>query len=643
MIRTIYVSFALILLIFSFSYSSCDIQLREKKEINVDNNTLEYLNHHDSVKYVGKESCVPCHSDKYNTFMETGMGRSFGEANVIKSAAKNHFPGYIYDTIRDLNYHIYFKDSSLYVKEFRIFALDTVFERTEKIDYIVGSGHHTNSHLMIRNGFLYQMPATFYTQKKVWDLPPGFKENNTRFARNIEAECMTCHNAMPKMDPNAFGKFDKIEHGIDCERCHGPGELHVQKMLKGDFVDNSKQKIDSTIVNPSKLTWIRQVDVCQRCHLQGNAVLKPNKTFSDFRPGMVLSDVFEVFMPEYKSESLFKMAAHAERFQESKCFIETNKKSSSIGKDFTCISCHNPHISVRNTNIAVFNQTCISCHSEAKQTKCSENKHTLVKNENNCVSCHMPQTGSTDIPHVSVHDHKIQKRKLNTDSIPSNPIGLKSINSKTTDNLTLFLAYISYYEKFEANEVYIRNAKELYPKIGNSRNELSAKIYFLYTINQTSEIINLIRKNENLDFDAWTCYRIGRAFYLGNNLNNAESWFSKAVLKKGKFTPFLISLADIYLKMELWNKAEVYIKQAQQLEPLNEIVLEKYLELYIAQNNIRNVVRMAQYILQYHPDNILAISVLVERNRNIGNNDSKSKYLESRLEKLKALKPSIKT
>jgi tetratricopeptide (TPR) repeat protein len=262
-----------------------------------------------------------------------------------------------------------------------------------------------------------------------------------------------------------------------------------------------------------------------------------------------------------------------------------------------------------------------------------------VKNENNCVSCHMPQTGSSDIPHVSVHDHKIQKRKLNTEIIPSNPIGLKSINSTSTDILTLFIAYISYYEKFESNEVYLLKAKELYPKIGNTMNELSAKIYFLYTTNQTSQIPNLIRTKENLDFDAWTCYRIGRAFYLGNNLNNAESWFSKAVEKKGKYTPFLISLADTYIQLKLLKKAEIYIVQAQQLEPLNEMVLAKYLELYIAQNNLRNVVKMAEYILQYHPDNILAISILVERNKRIGNNDTKSKYLETRLEKLRALKP----
>lgn len=635
MIRTISISFVLVLFIISFSYSACDIKKTEIQNIDV---SLEYLNHHDSVKYVGKETCMPCHSDKYKTFIETGMGSSFSVANIHHSAAKNHFPGYVYDTIRDLSYQIYFQDSTLYVKEFRIFESDTVFKRTEKIDYIVGSGHHTNSHLMIRNGYLYQMPATFYTQKKVWDLPPGFKENNSRFARNIEAECMTCHNAMPKMDPQALGKFDKIEHGLDCERCHGPGELHVQKMLNGDFVDYTKQKIDSTIVNPSKLTWLRQVDVCQRCHLQGNAVLKPNKTFYDFRPGMILSDVFEVFMPEYKSESLFKMAAHAERFQESKCFIETNKKTGNQQKDFTCISCHNPHVSVRKTNTKVFNQTCISCHSESNHTLCSENKNTLLKNENNCVSCHMPQTGSTDIPHVSVHDHKIQKRKQNTETIPSNPIGLKSINSTNTDVLTLFIAYISYYEKFESNEFYIRKAKELYTKIGETEKELSAKIYFLYTTNQMRQIISLINKKEEVDFDAWTCYRIGRAYYLSNNFTKAELWFSKAVNLKSKFTPFLISLADTYIKQKLFKKAEIYLIEAQKLEPLKESVLEKYLEFHIAQNNLRNVVRMAEYILQFHPDNFLAISILVERNKNIGNNDIKSKYLESRLANLQQLK-----
>ena len=61
--------------------------------------------------------------------------------------------------------------------------------------------------------------------------------------------------------------------GIDCERCHGPGSIHVKQRQNGSKVDTSKY-IDYSIVNPAKLSIDEQFDVCQRCHLQGNAILK---------------------------------------------------------------------------------------------------------------------------------------------------------------------------------------------------------------------------------------------------------------------------------------------------------------------------------------------------------------------------------
>lgn len=43
----------------------------------------------------------------------------------------------------------------------------------------------------------------------------------------------------------------------------------------------------------------------------------------------------------------------------------------------TCITCHNPHVSVRETNANVFNDACLSCHN----TK-TENENTKLKLQN---------------------------------------------------------------------------------------------------------------------------------------------------------------------------------------------------------------------------------------------------------------------
>lgn len=83
---------------------------------------------------------------------------------------------------------------------------DTVHNRIEQISHIIGSGQHTNSHFWMDGQHLFQAPLTFYTQKGIWDLPPGYEDFNTHFNRKIDIECLSCHTGMPqtKKDPITF-------------------------------------------------------------------------------------------------------------------------------------------------------------------------------------------------------------------------------------------------------------------------------------------------------------------------------------------------------------------------------------------------------------------------------------------------------
>ena len=125
-----------------------------------------YLNHQDSVKYVGMESCRSCHTTIYNSFIQTGMGQSFHIASKQKSVANFGKHDVVYDKFSDMYYHPFFKNDSMYILEYRMEGKDTVHQRTERVDYIVGSGQHTNSHMTSVNGYLYQLPLTWYAQKK---------------------------------------------------------------------------------------------------------------------------------------------------------------------------------------------------------------------------------------------------------------------------------------------------------------------------------------------------------------------------------------------------------------------------------------------------------------------------------------------
>ncbi|MBT8400952.1 MAG: pilus assembly protein TadD, partial [Rhodothermia bacterium] len=179
-----------------------------------------YVNLDPDVAYVGQAACARCHPDKAETYVHSEMGRSFKMATLENSAADFSKMSPVYDPHRDFYYKAFNRDQDLYIHEYRLQNGDTVHSRVEKIDYIVGSGQHTNSHIMEENGYLFQMPLTWYVQDGKWDLPPGFEDGvNKRFDRAIEVECMSCHNATPDYVPGSGNRYDEVPLGIDCERC----------------------------------------------------------------------------------------------------------------------------------------------------------------------------------------------------------------------------------------------------------------------------------------------------------------------------------------------------------------------------------------------------------------------------------------
>ncbi|MBX2984863.1 MAG: hypothetical protein LC109_10335 [Bacteroidia bacterium] len=618
-----------------FVLTQCTGSIKSHDKSNAANFESPYLNTHDSVKYVGSQVCRQCHEDKFEQFSHTEMGMSFGKATKQKSASFGHGDGHVYDTLKDLHYTSFWEGDIFFIKEFRLLNDDTVYQRKEKIDYIIGSGHHTNSHMIIRNGFLFQAPMTFYTQSGMWDLPPGFRGNNPRFERRIESECMTCHNAYPTPDQLSDNRYFEIPEGINCERCHGPGELHVARRLTSRFVQDPYQ-FDSSIVNPRKLPYKLQTDVCQRCHLQGDNVLKPGKTFYDFRPGMPLSSIFTVFMPEYSEDEEFRMGAHSERLQMSQCFIQSNKgneENFNSNMSFTCITCHDPHVSVRSMTDAHFNQTCQSCHTTPK-TVCSEDKNKIKLQNNNCVSCHMPRSGAVDIPHVTVHDHFIRKNYDRKSTHGQGKLlGLRSVNIKQADVTSTFAGYVSYYEKFEHNPFYLQKAKTLYNQLGNSQYAIILKIYFHYTANEFVQIPALAGKiNRDSVSDAWTFYRIAKSFENINNKLLALEWMKEAVKIKPHFSPFMDALISLEIDLKHYGKAQSDLTALFKLDARDDIAMGLQSKLYYLTGDIKNANQTALRTLKLNPDNAIALEILIRIADASGNRPSLYEYWKQRLE-----------
>jgi hypothetical protein len=140
----------------------------------------------DTAHYVGIKVCGSCHQDIYQSFSHTGMGSSFSEAVSDKSTADFNNSSF-YDAKSNLFYQATWNNQRLILKEFRLSGKDSVHVKSQAIDYIVGSGQHTHSHLFRQGKYIYQAPMTWYGQKKKWDLPPGFEDHNSHFSRMIDA------------------------------------------------------------------------------------------------------------------------------------------------------------------------------------------------------------------------------------------------------------------------------------------------------------------------------------------------------------------------------------------------------------------------------------------------------------------------
>jgi len=568
------------------------------------NQQKDYLNWDESVAYVGDEACASCHQENYQSFKRTGMGQSFHFASPEKSKGEFSPHVAVFDSLNNLFYHPFWRNKDLIIKEFRLEGKDTIHQKDIPIKYIVGSGQHTNSHIVDNDGYLVQAPITFYTQKGIWDLAPGFDSKlANRLNRIVGKECMTCHNSYPEMVDGSENKFDAVQLGIGCERCHGPGAEHIKRKLSGEEIDTSKY-IDYSIVNPGKLSKELQMSVCQRCHAQGISILKEGKDYEDFLPGKHLSDVMNVYLPKFDgNQTQFIMASHADRTAMSNCY----KMS-----DMTCITCHNPHVSVKETPKSKFNQACMNCHKgkDEEQLVCSEKLTVRQQTQDDCSGCHMPVSPSIDIPHVTVHDHFIRKPidPLEKNAV-ENFVGLKNItDQKNQTSLELAKAYLKYYEAFQSESKMLDSAEYYLKKVVSFEDKMQDLVHLNYLKNNFNELIKISKKIpfESIKND-WTFYRIGEAFYSKGKYRDAEKYFLKAVELLPFSQDFQNKLGSVYMQQNKFEKAEqifseIVKENSQHIPALNNLGFVRFNKKDFDQANV-----LYDQALALNPDYVPAL------------------------------------
>src|SRR5207237_7824016 len=121
-----------------------------------------------------------------------------------------------------------------------------------------------SSYLTDHAAYLFDTPISWYAQKKAWALSPGFGPELLT-GRAITPDCLYCHANRSRYLEGTVNRYAEPifdGHAIGCQRCHGPGQLHVAQG-KPSAADSS---IDPTIVNPRHLEPALREAVCEQCH-----------------------------------------------------------------------------------------------------------------------------------------------------------------------------------------------------------------------------------------------------------------------------------------------------------------------------------------------------------------------------------------
>lgn len=184
--------------------------------------------------------------------------------------------------------------------------------------------------------------------------------------RRTITTCFRCHAT------NATGGEDgpnltRMLPGVQCERCHGPGSMHVQLARNGA----PRDAIRGEMVNPGRLPAKAQIAVCGECHRL---------------PGPDMGD-----QPELEDPVTVRFAPVG--LLASRCFRED--------KSLSCLTCHSAHANAADRADLSYTRKCLACHAGDKRAV----KRCKRRTEQNCLPCHMRQASLG--PYLRFTNHRI--------------------------------------------------------------------------------------------------------------------------------------------------------------------------------------------------------------------------------------------
>lgn len=322
--------------------------------------------------FIGAAACAVCHQAKFDGFCETAhhLTSRLPDDTSIRGSFEPERATLLTGN-PDLRFEMH-ADADGFFQTAVWQEGERTRRQTERIDIVFGSGKLGQTYVYWQGNELFQLPVSHITTTDSWVNSPGFRDGTARFDRPTTPRCLECHATYFEVLPGSLRSFAKDNYvlGISCERCHGPGGEHVT--YHSEHPDETQAQ---HIVDPSRLSRSRQIELCAQCHAGSGKYLKP--PFS-FRPGDVLEDYIALQHAETQSRIGVHSSNQLPRLMKSNCFKQS---------EMTCMSCHDPHVPERG-DLALFSQRCLKCHQPDRCGMAAKLGATLREN---CIDCHIPK------------------------------------------------------------------------------------------------------------------------------------------------------------------------------------------------------------------------------------------------------------
>jgi predicted CXXCH cytochrome family protein len=356
-----------------------------------------YRNVHPEVRYVGDAACAGCHPDIAKTYRDHPMGRDL--AAVTGPLPGERFGPEAQNPFDKLGFRFRAE-----LRDGRVvhWVSGAGAERADPVAFAVGSGARGRSYVTDRDGFLFQTPVSWYADAAVWGLSPGFGRANLG-GLPVEPACLFCHSNRAEPVEGTVNRYRNPAANaapIGCERCHGPGELHVAERTAGRAPDGP----DYAIVNPKHLPPDLREAVCRQCHFTTTSrVVRRGRGTFDYRPGLPLEEYWTLFTSPPHLTGDYRDGNRVEQMAASKCFQASGGKMG-------CTSCHDPHAAPKPEEAdGYYRGRCLQCHQEQGCGLPPATRRERVASDS-CAACHMPRQASGRGVHVSDTDHRIPRR-----------------------------------------------------------------------------------------------------------------------------------------------------------------------------------------------------------------------------------------